>query len=92
MRRYSDENDINAVIFCSVTQDFAEPATVNVVMKLLNIKNAYGFDVKNACNAFLSGLDIADSLIKTNKAKYVLIVSGEALSKWVSYKFQDKMT
>lgn len=85
-----DRNKIDAVIFCSVSQDFAEPATVNVVMDLLNIHNAYGFDVKNACNAFLSGLDIADSLIKTNKAEYVLVVSGEALSKWVSYHFDDK--
>lgn len=85
-----DRNKIDAVIFCSVSQDFAEPATVNVVMDLLNIRSAYGFDVKNACNAFLSGLDIADSLIKTNKAEYVLVVSGEALSKWVSYHFDDK--
>ncbi|HBM7176462.1 ketoacyl-ACP synthase III [Enterococcus faecium] len=85
-----DKKEIDAVIFCSVSQDFAEPATVNVVMDLLGIKNAYGFDIKNACNAFLSGLDIADSLIKTNKAKYVLVVSGEALSKWVSYDFKDK--
>ena len=83
-------DEIDAVIFCSVSQDFAEPATVNVVMDLLSIDNAFGFDVKNACNAFLSGLDIADSLIKTNKARYVLVVSGEALSKWVSYEFEDK--
>ncbi len=83
-------DEIDAVIFCSVSQDFAEPATVNVVMDLLGIDKAFGFDVKNACNAFLSGLDIADSLIKTNKARYVLVVSGEALSKWVSYEFEDK--
>lgn len=85
-----DKDEIDAVIFCSVSQDFVEPATVNVVMDLLDINRAYGFDVKNACNAFLSGIDIADSLIKTNKAKYVLVVSGEALSKWVSYNFEDK--
>lgn len=85
-----DREQIDAVIFCSVSQDFAEPATVNVVMDLLHIHHAYGFDVKNACNAFLSGLDIADSLIKTNKANYVLVVSGESLSKWVSYHFDDK--
>ncbi|KEI90258.1 3-oxoacyl-ACP synthase [Clostridium botulinum B2 433] len=83
-------DEVDALIFCSVSQDFAEPATANVVMDLLNIKNAFGFDVKNACNAFLTGIDIADSLIKTGKADIVLVVSGEALSKWINFKFESK--
>lgn len=83
-------DEIDAVIFCSVSHDFVEPATVNVVMDLLNIRHAFGFDIKNACNAFLSGMDIADSFIKTGKANTVLVVSGEALSKWVSYQFESK--
>lgn len=85
-------SDIDAVIFCSITQDFAEPATVNVVMDKLDIRNAFSFDVKNACNAFLSGLDVADSLVKTEKAENVLVVSGEALSKWTKFDYQDKDT
>lgn len=83
-------DDIDTLIFCSVTQDFAEPATANVIADKLKLKNAYVFDVKNGCNAFLQGMDIADSLIKTKKAKNVLIVSGEALSKWVKFDYLDK--
>ncbi|CAM2854164.1 3-oxoacyl-ACP synthase III family protein [Slackia exigua] len=82
--------DIDAVLFCSITQDFAEPATVNVVMDKLDIRNAYSFDIKNACNAFLSGLDVADSLIKSDKAEHVLVVSGEALSRWTKFDYEDK--
>ena len=41
-------SDIDAVLFCSITQDFAEPATANVVADKLDIRNAYVFDVKNA--------------------------------------------
>lgn len=76
-------SDIDAVLFCSITQDFAEPATANVVADKLDIRNAYVFDVKNACNAFMSGVDLADSLIKTGKAETILVTSGEALSKWI---------
>lgn len=83
-------DEIDALIFCSVTQDFAEPATSNIVACNLHLKNAFCFDIKNACNAFISGMDIADSLIKTNKAKTVLVVSGEALSKWVKYDYTNK--
>jgi len=81
--------DIDVVIFCAVTQDFAEPATANVVADILNIRNAYAFDVKNGCNAFLTGMDIADSLMATGKAKTVLIASGEALSRWIRFDYTD---
>lgn len=84
-----DACDIDALIFCSVTQDFAEPATANVVACLLGLKNAYCFDVKNACNAFLSGLDIADSLVRTGKATNVLVTSGEVLSRWTKFAYDD---
>ena len=83
-------SDIDAVLFCSITQDFAEPATANVVADKLDIRNAYVFDVKNACNAFMSGVDLADSLIKTGKAETILVTSGEALSKWIRRGFDSK--
>lgn len=85
-----EPSDVDAVLFCSITQDFAEPATANVVADKLDIRNAYVFDVKNACNAFMSGVDIADSLIRTEKAETVLVVSGEALSKWIRRGFDSK--
>ena len=85
-----EPSDIDAVLFCSITQDFAEPATVNVVMDKLDIRNAYSFDIKNACNAFISGLDVADSLIKSGKAENVLVVSGEALSRWTKFDYDDR--
>jgi 3-oxoacyl-[acyl-carrier-protein] synthase-3 len=83
-------SEIDVVLFCSVTHDFAEPATANVVADKLNIRNAYVFDIKNACNAFLSGMDVADSLIKTGKARTALIVSGEVLSKWTKFDYENK--
>lgn len=85
-----EPSDIDAVLFCSITQDFVEPATANVVADKLNIRNAYVFDVKNACNAFMSGVDIADSLIRTDKAENVLVVSGEVLSRWIRRGFDSK--
>lgn len=84
-----DPSEVDALLFCSVTQDFAEPATANVIADKLDVRNAYCFDIKNGCNAFLTGMDLADSLIKTGKAKTVLVVSGEALSRWVKFHYDD---
>lgn len=85
-----DPSKVDALLFCSVTHDFVEPATANVVADKLNIRNAFVFDIKNACNAFISGIDVADSFIKTGKAKTVLVVSGEAMSRWTKFNYDDK--
>lgn len=82
-------NDLDAVVFCAVTQDFAEPATASVILDKLGARRAFAFDVKNACNALLSAMDIADSLIRTGKAATVLVVSGEALSRWIKFDYDD---
>lgn len=85
-----DPSEIDALLFCSVTHDFVEPATANVVADKMNVRNAFVFDIKNACNAFLSGVDVADSLIRTGKAETVLVVSGEVFSQWVKYDYDNK--
>ncbi len=83
-------SDIDAVIFGAITRDFAEPATVNRVVQLLGIPNCYAFDIFNACNAFIGGIDLADSLIRTGKAENVLVVCGEILSRWTKFDYTDK--
>ena len=83
-------DEVDALIFASVSHDFVEPATSNVVADKIGIRNAFCFDIKNACNAFLSAVDIADSFIKTGKAKTVLVVSGEALTKWTKFNYTQK--
>jgi len=43
------------------------------------------FDINNACTGFVSATDIADCYIKSGKAKTVLVVSAETLSRIVDY-------
>jgi 3-oxoacyl-[acyl-carrier-protein] synthase III len=38
------------------------------------------FDVMNACNGFIDGIDLADSLIRCGKARRVLVTTGERAS------------
>jgi 3-oxoacyl-[acyl-carrier-protein] synthase-3 len=77
--------DIDVLIFASCTQDITEPATANIIQDKLAAVGAHAFDVKNACNSFLNALDLADSLIRTEKAETILITVGETPSpsiKW----------
>ena len=84
------KEDIDLLIFASASQDIIEPATWNIVQKWLWLKCPI-FDIKNACNSFLSWLDIADSFIKSWKYKNILICSWETPSKVIKYNVDNKL-
>lgn len=79
-------SDVDVLIFASATQDVAEPATSNRVQELTGCTSARVFDVKNACNSFVDALDVAASLIQTNRARTVLVTAGEVISGCISYR------
>jgi 3-oxoacyl-[acyl-carrier-protein] synthase-3 len=75
-----DSSDIDLLIFASCTQDITEPATANIIQEKLGADRSQVFDIKNACNSFLNGLDVAESHIRAGKAKTALVAVGETLS------------
>lgn len=81
-------DQIDLIIFAACTQDLSEPATANIVQEKLGATNAQVLDVKNACNSFLNGLDVADSHIRTGKSRRALVVSGETLSLGIDWDIQ----
>ncbi|MEO0185293.1 MAG: ketoacyl-ACP synthase III [candidate division WOR-3 bacterium] len=82
--------EIELVLFCACDHDIDEPATVNVVAEKLGLKKVSAFDVKNACNSFLNGIDIADAMIKSDKARTVLVTTGEVITNWVCYNINTR--
>ncbi len=82
-------DEIDVIIFAACTQDILEPATANIVQEKLKATNAHVLDVKNACNSFLNGLDVADSLIRTGKSRCALVVSGETLSAAIDWNIRN---
>ena len=82
-------DQLDLVIFSACTQDITEPATANIVQEKIGAVNAQVMDVKNACNSFLNGLDVADSHIRAGKSKRALVVSGETLSLGIDWNVQN---
>ena len=83
-----DVSKIDLIIFAACTQDITEPATANIVQEKLGVENAQVFDVKNACNSFLNGMDVADSHIRAGKSRCALVVSGETLSVGIDWNIK----
>jgi 3-oxoacyl-[acyl-carrier-protein] synthase-3 len=70
-----DKTTVDCLIFAAGSSDLIEPATANIVQSKLGLF-CPTFDVKNACNSFVNGLQLADSLIKSGQYKKILIATG----------------
>jgi 3-oxoacyl-[acyl-carrier-protein] synthase-3 len=73
-------NDIDLVICSTIGGDYATPSLACAVAERLEIV-APSFDVNAACAGFIYVLDIASMYVDTNKAKNILIVCAEMMSK-----------
>jgi acyl-CoA:acyl-CoA alkyltransferase len=69
-------DDFDLLVFASASRDVAEPATAHIVQAELG-SQAHTFDVTNACNSFINGIDLARSLLLTGRARRALVVTGE---------------
>ncbi|RPI02160.1 MAG: ketoacyl-ACP synthase III [Calditrichaeota bacterium] len=77
--------DVDVIIFATITPDVGFPATAVFVQKNIGAVNAAAFDIQAACTGFLYGLELADSLIAAKKAKTVLLIGGETISRITDY-------
>lgn len=80
-----DPKDLDVVIFCGVSRDVEEPATANILREKIGAKNAYVFDVSNACNGFVSAVDILDSFIASGRCQVGLVAAGEVMSQYINW-------
>ncbi len=82
-----DRNDIDLILFATVTPDMPLPCSASILQTKLGITNHCAcFDLSAACSGFVYGLDLADSYIKTGKAEHVLVIGSEMLSTVVNWK------
>ena len=83
-----DATTIDCMIFAAASSDLIEPATANIVQLKLGL-NCPVFDVKNACNSFVSAMQVASSFIKSGQYKKVLITNGEILKNAITFDIAD---
>lgn len=80
-------NDIDFIIFASVTPDVKLPNSACILQVKLGITNNCAcLDISVACSGFVYGVNLANSMIKTGLAKNVLVVGSEMLSRVVNWK------
>lgn len=81
----TDPNDIELIIFATVTPDHIFPATANKIAYNLGMNRAWGFDLEAACSGFLYSLTIASKLIEAGMHRKVLVVGADKMSSIIDY-------
>ena len=83
-------DEVDLLIFASVTPDLIFPATANIVADKVGIKNAFGFDVNAACSGFLYALVTGSKYVESGMYKKVIVAGFDKMSSIINY--EDRTT
>ena len=86
----TNPDDIELVIVATVTPDYPFPSTSNVACDKVGLKNAWGYDLIEACSGFIYGLSTGAQFIETGRYKKVIVVGVDKMSSIIDY--QDRTT
>lgn len=70
-------NEIDAIVFATMTPNYFFPGNGPLLQARMGMPEIPTFDIRQQCSGFLYGLDLADSLIQSRKARRVLLVGAE---------------
>lgn len=77
--------EIDVIVFATVTPDYLFPATACLVQEKIGATNAYGFDVSAACSGFLFALTNGTNFIESGRAEKVLVIGADKMSSIIDY-------
>ena len=80
-----EASDVDALITATMTPDQFAPGIAGVVQDRCGMGPIAAFDLRQQCGGFLYGLDLADALLASGKAKRVVVVGAEVHSGYMPY-------
>ena len=75
-----DKDDIDFIVFATLSPDYYFPGPGVLVQRDLGIKTVGAVDVRNQCSGFVYGISLADQYIKSGMYKNVLVIGSEVHS------------
>jgi 3-oxoacyl-[acyl-carrier-protein] synthase III len=77
--------ELDMIIVATISADMPLPSCAVIIQAKLGAARAFAFDVSAACSGSLYALSIADQFIQTGKARRVLVIGAELLSRLVDW-------
>ena len=72
-----DKDDIDFIVFATLSPDYYFPGPGVLVQRDLGIKTVGALDVRNQCSGFVYGISVADQYIKSGMYKHILVIGSE---------------
>jgi 3-oxoacyl-[acyl-carrier-protein] synthase III len=80
------KDDIDAIVFATMTPDYFFPGNGPVVQAKMGFRESIPtFDIRQQCSGFLYGLELADTLIASGKYQRVLLIGGDVHSPFMPW-------
>ena len=76
-----DKDDIDFIVFATLSPDYYFPGPGVLVQRDLDIKTVGALDVRNQCSGFVYGISVADQYIKSGMYKNILVIGSEVHSR-----------
>lgn len=77
-------DEIDLIICATIQGDYITPSFACVIQKELGAK-CPAFDINAACSGFIYALDVATGYFERNRAKNILVVAAEGMSKFLDW-------
>jgi len=86
MKRYNKSvRDVDFIIVCTSTPDYAFPSVASQIQSRFQIELAGAVDLQAACAGFGYGLHMANGMVSSGLHRKVLVVGAETMSKVMDY-------
>tara|TARA_B100001057_G_scaffold432103_1_gene460026 strand:+ start:3613 stop:4620 length:1008 start_codon:yes stop_codon:yes gene_type:complete len=72
-----DKNDIDLILFATLSPDYYFPGSGVLVQELLDIPTCPAMDIRNQCSGFIYAIATADQFIKSGMYKNILVIGSE---------------
>lgn len=79
-------SDLDMIICSTISPDMPLPSTAAFIQRGLGARTVIAFDLAAACSGFLFATTVAEQFIRNGKARHVLVVGAELLSRFLDYK------
>ncbi len=81
----TNPDEVDLVIFATITADMVFPDSANLVADATGMKNAFCFDLNAACSGFLYALTVGAKFIESGQHKKVIVIGGDKMSSIIDY-------
>ncbi len=83
---FAKENKINIdyLVYITQTNDFIFPGNSTLLLNMLGLNGIPSIDINLACSGYIYGLNISYSLIKSNQASNILLITADTYSKIIN--------